>query len=108
MLPPDVRGAGPLALSVSPDADDPYREVGRLVQTLLATGADDIYRRVLEVFDQLVIRDALRHVGGSQVRASEVLGIARATLRAKLQTRDRRPVGADKKLNSPGDGEEKN
>lgn len=63
--------------------------VRRLVQNLLATGSPDIYRRVLLEVERAVIEDVLEHVDGNQVQASELLGISRNTLRAKLQTLDR-------------------
>lgn len=47
-------------------------------------GSDDIYRKVLAVVDRLILGDVLAHVGGNQVQASELLGISRTTLWAKL------------------------
>jgi two-component system nitrogen regulation response regulator GlnG len=35
--------------------------------------------------DRVVLGAVLRHVGGSQVKASQLLGISRTTLRAKLR-----------------------
>ncbi len=45
----------------------------------------DIYRRALDRFDRLVISHVMRHAGGQQNRAAEILGLSRVTLRAKLR-----------------------
>jgi two-component system nitrogen regulation response regulator GlnG len=58
------------------------------VRDLLATGAPDIYRTVIAEVDRATLAAVLRHVHGNQVHASELLGISRTTLRAKLQALD--------------------
>jgi two-component system nitrogen regulation response regulator GlnG len=52
---------------------------------LLRAGEADIYRRVCLEVDRIVLDTVLRHVKGNQLRASELLGISRTTLRAKLR-----------------------
>jgi two-component system nitrogen regulation response regulator GlnG len=75
-------------------------DVSALTGSLLRAGETDIYRRVSLEADRAVLDAVLRHVKGNQVQASELLGISRTTLRAKL-----RAVGlaADDYL-SPGGG----
>jgi DNA-binding NtrC family response regulator len=54
-------------------------------QEMLRGGEVDIYRRVCLEMDHVVLGTVLRHVKGNQVKASEMLGISRTTLRAKLR-----------------------
>ena len=61
-------------------------DVGRLVANLLRAGEDEIYRKVCPAVDRVVMKTVLRHVKGNQVQASELLGISRTTLRAKLRS----------------------
>jgi two-component system nitrogen regulation response regulator GlnG len=52
---------------------------------LLRAGELDIYRRVCLEMDRVLLGAVLEHVEGNQVKASEILGISRTTLRAKLR-----------------------
>lgn len=45
-----------------------------------------MYRRVREHFDRLVIVRAMQQAEGNQNRAADILGISRATLRARLRS----------------------
>jgi two-component system nitrogen regulation response regulator GlnG len=58
--------------------------VEELVKDLLARGEEDIYAQVTQVTDRAVLETVLQHTGGNQVMASQLLGISRTTLRAKL------------------------
>jgi two-component system nitrogen regulation response regulator GlnG len=60
-------------------------DVALLTSSLLWAGEPDIYRRVCLEVDRAVVNTVLRHVKGNQVQASELLGISRTTLRAKLR-----------------------
>ncbi|HEY8504984.1 MAG TPA: sigma-54 dependent transcriptional regulator [Gemmataceae bacterium] len=71
--PPDARG---------PKAES---ELARLVADMLRNGETDIYRKAELYFDRVVLEAVFRHVKGNQVQASELLGISRTTLRAKLR-----------------------
>ncbi|MEX1040068.1 MAG: sigma-54 dependent transcriptional regulator [Pirellulaceae bacterium] len=58
--------------------------IAQVVRQMLREQCGDIHRRVQEEVDRIAIQEALQHVGGNQVQASERLGISRTTLRAKL------------------------
>lgn len=62
-----------------------WRELGEFVQLTLAEGGGDVYRRVLQRFDRLVLTNAMKLCNGLQSRASELLGLSRPTLRSKLR-----------------------
>jgi two-component system nitrogen regulation response regulator GlnG len=84
-LPEDLR----LTSSALPPPQ-PAQEAGQLdlaafTAGLLRAGEADIYRRVCLEMDRVVLDTVLRHVKGNQLRASELLGISRTTLRAKLR-----------------------
>jgi two-component system nitrogen regulation response regulator GlnG len=55
------------------------------VNQLLHSGETDIYRKACEAADRVILEAILRHTRGNQVQASELLGISRTTLRAKLR-----------------------
>jgi DNA-binding NtrC family response regulator len=61
-------------------------EINAFTTSLLHAGEPDIYRRVTAEVDRALLEAVLRHVKGNQVQASELLGIARTTLRAKLRS----------------------
>ena len=61
-------------------------DVASLVSGLLHAGEFDIYRKVLLEVDRLVLDAVLRFVDGNQVQASELLGISRTTLRARIRS----------------------
>lgn len=66
-----------------PDMD--WRSLPEFVESAVAEGQKDVYRRALEQFDRLIVAAAMRQAGGQQNRAAEILGISRVTLRAKLR-----------------------
>ncbi len=80
-LPASVRGGTAPQPGRSPDDG---LDVRKLVRDLLAFGSPEVYRRVIAEVDRVVLAEVLRHVANNQVHASELLGISRTTLRAKL------------------------
>ncbi len=81
-LPRSLRGAGS-----EPAAGPEHRlDVIELARDLLARGEEGVYEKVSRAVDRAVLEVALRHTGGNQVSASQLLGISRTTLRAKLQS----------------------
>lgn len=66
-------------------ADTDWQSLSESVENLIARGETDVYRRVREQFDRLVIVRAMHQADGNQHHAAEILGISRATLRARLR-----------------------
>jgi two-component system nitrogen regulation response regulator GlnG len=56
-----------------------------LIAALLEKGESGLYGRVLEAVERQLLSQVLQHTRGHQTRASEVLGISRATMRHKLR-----------------------
>src|SRR5262249_54774729 len=71
--------------ATTPSAFDTTLDVAQLTTNLLRAGGSDSYRRICMAVDRVVMETVLRHAKGNQVQASELLGISRTTLRAKLR-----------------------
>jgi two-component system nitrogen regulation response regulator GlnG len=84
-LPPNVREGRPCGRTAAPADGAEPEDLAGLVARLLRTGETDVYRKASLAADRLILEAVLRHVQGSQVRASNLLGISRTTLRAKLR-----------------------
>jgi two-component system nitrogen regulation response regulator GlnG len=69
----------------APEASPRLAGLAEFTEELLRAGEPDIYRRIGQEVDRVVLEAVLRHVNGNQVKASELLGISRTTLRAKLR-----------------------
>jgi two-component system nitrogen regulation response regulator GlnG len=91
-LPEKLRnGTAPCATAVSAVAPAPEAgvlDIAGLVGGMLQAGDPDVYRKVSLAVDRVVLETVLGHVKGNQVQASELLGISRTTLRAKLRALD--------------------
>jgi two-component system nitrogen regulation response regulator GlnG len=93
--------------AVPPDEETgqaPVSVLGDLVQRiwgLLEAGETDVYRKIWLELDRIILETTLRYTKGNQVQASEMLGIARSTLRTRL-----RQLGLAPEKRLPGEGEE--
>jgi two-component system nitrogen regulation response regulator GlnG len=69
-----------------PDSASGELRIAELVGELMRRGETDIYAKVTAAVDRVVLETVLRYVKGNQMQASEVLGISRTTLRAKMRS----------------------
>ncbi len=83
-LPESCRGLKTLGAAGA--AADELPDLARFVRRLLHTADGNLYRRVQEEVDRIVLGEALRRTRGNQVHASQLLGMSRTTLRAKLSS----------------------
>src|SRR5260370_39669033 len=82
-LPENVRTYASLPPARQPAAETCMAGLAEITEELLRAGEFDIYRRLGLQMDRVVLEVVLRHVHSNQVKASELLGISRTTLRAK-------------------------
>jgi two-component system nitrogen regulation response regulator GlnG len=61
-------------------------DLKRLINELVDAGEPEVYRTVSLAVDRTVMDIILRRTKGNQAQASELLGISRTTLRAKLRS----------------------
>jgi two-component system nitrogen regulation response regulator GlnG len=82
-LPPDVRssrrrdGEGPSGSNA---------DLGRFIRERLENDSKDLYAESIEFLESALIGRVLTATGGNQSRASEILGIARGSLRNKIRS----------------------
>jgi DNA-binding NtrC family response regulator len=62
-----------------------WNSLPEYIESLILSGENDLYRRVIEHVDRILVTLAMRQAGGKQNRAAEILGLSRVTLRAKLR-----------------------
>jgi two-component system nitrogen regulation response regulator GlnG len=84
-LPDSLRRASG-ALPPTTEAAGTELDVSALIEGLLQRGEKDVYGRVIQAVERVLLGRVLRHTHGHQAQASDVLGLNRATLRHKLRT----------------------
>lgn len=97
-------GAGPAIRSVSAIVDESRLDVLELTHSLLLRDESDIYAKVTQAVDRVVLEEVLKHSQNNQQRAAERLGISRMTLRSKLRNLgliSEKPTAGDT-VESPG------
>jgi len=60
-------------------------DLAAVIEDLLRRGEKDLHARVIQVVERLLLTRVLKHTHGHQTQASELLGLNRSTLRAKLR-----------------------
>jgi nitrogen regulation protein NR(I) len=60
-------------------------ELQSLVDAHLRRGERNVYERVIQAVERILLPSVLRYTHGHQANASEMLGLSRATLRSKLR-----------------------
>lgn len=85
-LTPDLLPRGMAGAETAETASPMSLDVGQRLRDLVRAGESDIYRRLCLEVDRVILDIALQHTRGNQVLASQLLGMSRNTLRAKLRT----------------------
>jgi len=86
-LPENVRRPAPVQGVRLADGERGAIDVPHLLRQLIEGHEPDIYHRIHAAVDQILLDEILAYSGGNQVLASQLLGISRTTLRAKLTSR---------------------
>ena len=73
------------AIEVSADVAADWSELAQQVESGLQARERGLYRRVLRLFDRILVRGALQQTEGNQAVAAELLGLSRPTLRGKIR-----------------------
>jgi DNA-binding protein Fis len=59
--------------------------ISEISQLLLSTSTPNLYHEAVSLFERILIKEAIKKHTDNQVKAAEVLGISRNTLRSKLK-----------------------
>jgi DNA-binding NtrC family response regulator len=66
-----------------PEVD--WNSLPEYIENAIQSSENDLYRRVIEHVDRILVTLVMRQAGGKQSRAAEILGLSRVTLRTKLR-----------------------
>jgi DNA-binding NtrC family response regulator len=83
-LPESFAGAEPAAASPDEGIDGFFR-FESFIEKRLQAGATDLYAEVHRQLDRILLPQVFQFSGGNQRQTARVLGIARQTLRTKLE-----------------------
>jgi DNA-binding NtrC family response regulator len=76
--------------TISPEGAANWQSLGEVLDEGIKSRRPELYRHLIQRFDELVLANVMQAAGGLQSRAAELLGLSRPTLRAKLRTIARR------------------
>jgi DNA-binding protein Fis len=85
-------------------SEDDFDALINVLRSDSTQGEGDLYRRALELFDRVIVCQAMDQAGGNLTKAAERLGLSRVTLRSKLRVM-RRGVQKQVVVTSPPDEE---
>ena len=68
-----------------PPADAPADDLAPFIEERLRAGSEDLYAETLRRMERLLLTRVLEHTGGNQLKAAQLLGITRGSLRTKLR-----------------------
>jgi transcriptional regulator with GAF, ATPase, and Fis domain len=69
----------------APAPDVPFPDWEGFLNTRLQAGSTELYAEALAVMERQLLTRVLRHTGGNQLQAAQILGITRNSLRHKLR-----------------------
>ena len=102
-LPQDLRSVGGRGEPATPPGGGSDGELDRYIRERLDADTGNLYAEAIEYLERLLIRRVLNATGGNQSRASEILGIARGSLRNKIRSLG---ISIDRIVSDPDEGAE--
>lgn len=83
---PDLQRDSPAGGPHGPSA--PSDSSQEFVRQRLRNGSTNLYQEALQQMERQLLTQVLRHTGGNQLKAAEILGMTRGTLRKKIRVLD--------------------
>lgn len=86
-LPPEIRGETPHHDESSGEDDTlPASDIAPFISQRLTDNSTDLYAESISEFERYLFTRVLRHTGGNQSKASEILGITRGKVADRIKT----------------------